>query len=179
MRIHALALLLAACTGDKEGGDSASGPGPGDSADSGDSAAPEETGLPADPTPFTLEISGAASLSLPFDEPTCTNQLGSSNFSLFWRDSTDAHVFVLVAQMLGTYTGPGTYDGSAVTVKLQEEAGGQGRYFASQDGDTVAFTIDHVGEDGAWGQLVFSSLDGGAITASPMPVPLWCPTVQQ
>jgi hypothetical protein len=138
--------------------------------------------MPSDPTPFTITVSGGYSGTLAFDEATCTNPLGSSNFSIFWRDSADSHFFVLVGQMLGTFDGAGTYDETEVTIKLQEEAGGDGNYFASTDGDAVSFTIDHIDDQStdtrvAWGSYTVSSLDGGTITVSADEIPIWCPAV--
>ncbi len=144
--------------------------GSADTADTGTSS----SSLPAQPDPFTLTVSGAYTGSLTFDTPTCTQPLGSKNFSIFWRNSNKEHVFVLVAQMLGTFAGAGTYDGTAVTVKLQEEAGGEGNYFLSSDGDTISMVLEGVEEQEAWGEFSFSGLEDGALVASPMPVPIWC-----
>ena len=138
-----------------------------------------DTGLPADPAPFTIQFSGLLSQPLRFDSPSCTSPLGSSNFSMFWRDSEENHTFVLVAQLLGTLDGEGDYDETAVTIKLQEEAGGEGRYFTTSGGDTVSLTIEHIDEQAAWGEFSFSGLSDGAITGAPMPVPIWCPSINQ
>ena len=136
--------------------------------------------MPDDPRPFTITVSGDYTGTLSFDEVSCSNPLGSSNFSIFWRDSSDSHFFVLVGQMLGTLDGTGTYDASAVTVKLQEEAGGNGNYFASSASDTVSFTIDHIDEQNedvrtAWGSYTVSGLSG-AVSFSEA-VPIWCPSI--
>jgi len=141
-----------------------------------------DSDMPADPTPFTVTVSGSYSGTLTFDEANCTNPLGSSNFSVFWRDSADSHVFVLVGQMLGTFDGAGTYDETAVTVKLTEEAGGSGNYFSSTDGDSISFTIEHIDDQSkdsrsAWGSYTVSSLDGGALTFSTDEIPIWCTSV--
>ncbi|MCK6504183.1 hypothetical protein L6R53_12415 [Myxococcota bacterium] len=189
-------LLLLACNG---GDDGDGPPGPqGDDTGSGDGGAPDggagdDTGgdggtslLPPKPDPFTLEVSGAEDLSLRFDTPTCSKPVGSSNFRVFWRDSGGSHVFVLVAELLGSFTGPGTYDtaGAGAKVKLQEEAGGTStqRYYATDDtqGDSATITVDYLDEEKAevaWGEFSFTSLhgsSGGPLTATPQPIPIWC-----
>jgi len=204
MRFHLLgAVLLAAvaCSGGTDDGkpvrDHGDAGDAGDSGDSGDSGAVDDTaddtgdtgdsgdtGLPPDPTPFTLHVSGPVTKDLVFDLPSCTQPLGSSNFSQFWRNASDAHVFVLAVQLLGTYTGPGTYDSATdgVNIKLQEEAGGTGLYFFMDKvaGDTASLTIDHIDKAQAWGEFEFSGLHdgtGAAVSVSPMPIPVWCPTL--
>jgi hypothetical protein len=139
--------------------------------------------MPDDPTPLTVTVSGAIDETLVFDTPTCSHPTGSSNFRVFWRNGSGAHVFVLFAEILGDYTEPGTYNGQDHTarVKLQEEAGGSGYYFAADtaEGDTLTITVDHVDVDGAWGEFTVSGLHGdeGAITLAPATVPIWCTEV--
>lgn len=195
LRLTPLVLVLAC-----NGGDDGDGP-PGPQGDDtgaadgggGDGGATDDTGgdggtdlLPPRPDPFTLVVTGATSLSLRFDTPTCSKPVGSSNFRVFWRDSGGSHVFVLVAELMGTFTGPGTYDtaGAGAKVKLQEEAGGTGaqRYFATDEtqGDSATITIDYLDEEKAevaWGEFSFTSLHGstgGPLTATPQPIPIWC-----
>lgn len=135
--------------------------------------------LPPDPTPFTITVAGAYSADLVFDQPTCQALDGAANFRAFWRNAAREHVFVLVADVLGVYAGPGTYDQTMghVDVKLQEEAGGSLAYFASGEGDDVAITVDNVTDTQAWGSITVSGLQGdsGAITLTPQPIPIWCP----
>jgi|GEM_PF-1732786 len=193
-----LFLTLLACIGggDKGAGDTGPAPdggGDGGGTHSGDGGGSADTGgdtgnsvLPPQPEPFTLHVTGGADLDLYFDTPTCSKPLGSHNFRAFWRDSTGSHVFVLVAELLGTYTDPGTYDTPTghATVKLQEEAGSKGaqRYFSTQvdQGDSAEITIDYLDEEKqevAWGSFSFNGLHGDsgpALTATPQPIPIWC-----
>lgn len=142
----------------------------------------EDTGFPDDPGPLSLEVSGDFSGTLDFDSRTCTWLETVPNFRTFWRDSTGGHVFVLIAEILGSFEGPGAYDQSmgTVRVKLQEEAGGQNRYFATEGADTVSIVVTGIegsAADGgrAWGQFEASGLADGGVSISPMPVPIWCP----
>ena len=86
---------------------------------------PSDDGFPNDPSPFDISISGDETLSLRFDTSTCTHQQGSANLRVFWRNASDQHVFVLVAELMGGFDGPGTYisgqSQGQVRVKLQEE----------------------------------------------------------
>lgn len=186
--------LLVACTGkadeDDDGRPGTQGDDTGVATDdtggtAGDGGAPTDQ-LPARPDPFTLRVTGGADLSLHFDTPTCSKPVGSSNFRAFWRDSTGSHVFVLIADLLGSFDDAGTYDTAShgAKVKLQEEAGGTGSYayFATDDtqGDSATITVDFIDEEEleiAWGQFSFTSLHGDsgpALTAAPQPIPIWC-----
>ena len=140
-------------------------------------------GMPPNPAPFTVNISGAIEESLVFDTPSCSHPTGSANFRAFWRNGAGDHVFVLFAEILGDYTKPGTYNGTDhnARVKLQEEAGGSGYYFSADadEGDTLTITVESVGKDGAWGEFMVSGMhaDEGAITLTPGTVPIWCDEV--
>jgi hypothetical protein len=152
-----------------------------------DDTTPDDTGpaeMPADPSPFTVTISGALERDLVFDEPDCYQPLGSANLRVFWRNSQGAHVFFLLAELMGDYAGPGTYDASnaAPRARLQEEAGGHGYYFYSDpaSGDAVTIEVEVAEEDRAWGSFTIDGMhdgEGGAIQLSPMPVPIWCPVL--
>ena len=149
--------------------------------DSGDTAA---QGLPDNPSPFTLTFSGALDADLVFDAPTCSHPYGSSNLRIFWRNEADAHYYLLNADLLGTFEGPGTYDAKThgAKVKLQEEAGGSYGYFATGDGDLVEITIEGFDEkaEQIWGSFSFSQMQssaGDAVAATPMPVPIWCDVI--
>ncbi len=189
--------LASACSGgdDKDGagdGGAADGGGADGGADGGgqgttDSGATDD--LPPKPEPFTLAVRGGVSLDLYFDTPTCQKPKGANNFRAFWRDSTGSHVFVLIADLLGSYTEPGTYSSADTnaTIKLQEEAGGTGGfdYYATTtaQGDSASITIEHLDEEAGigWGEFEFDGLhpsSGGGITASPMPIPIWCETLR-
>lgn len=179
--------LLVACSGDKDSGgvgDGGGGSGGGDDSAADDSGGETGLSLPDDPTPFTLTVEGDYDDALVFDSPTCSWFDGAPSFRAFWRNAAAEHVFVLVADIQGAFTEAGTYDQSmgTVRVKLQEEAGGAGYYFATDtaQGDTATITVEHVDETSAWGEFEFSMLhatDGAYVTASPQPVPIWCPTM--
>ena len=164
---------------DDGGDDSAAADDTASGGDSGDVPA----GLPADPRPLTITVSGALSQSLVFDQVTCTHPLNSSNFRVFWRGT--GHVFVLKAEVLGDYAGPGTYSSVDTNTRasLQEEAGGSGYFFTADpsQGDSVSFDMESHDTDTAeaWGTFTVSSLSGveGAIQIDPAVVPIWCPVV--
>jgi hypothetical protein len=175
-----LAIALVACQGPASDET-------GDSTDTGDTL--DQDTFPADPRPFTLTISGAMAETLAFDEPSCTQPLYSQDLRVFWRNAARVHTFVLVAELLGTWGGLGTYaaDGVSNRIRLQEEAGGMGRYYAVDLAQGDGGSIEVVGTDApdeetrrAWGSFEFSGMHGsdGAITATPMPVPIWCADVQ-
>jgi hypothetical protein len=207
MRLIILPLILTlACSGgdaedsahDESGGESGgstAGDGGGEAGDEGDDGG-ADTGplgpddLPPDPGAFTLSISGAYSGDLLFDTPSCTWPYGSANFRVFWRNGSGDHVFVLVAELLGTFDGAGTYDETnhSARAKLQEEAGGSASYYAADaaQGDAVTITVEHAEYDDledagiAWGEYTLSTMhdsSGGQIQITPTTVPIWCPTV--
>ncbi len=135
---------------------------------------------PSDPTPFELTIAGDMSETFTFDQYDCTYPMGSTNLRVFWRDSAQSHYFVLVAELLGTFEGqPGTFTETehGARVKMQEEAGGENRYFASGEGDTVEIVVDTIDETSVYGSFSVSAMGGedGTITLSPQPIPIWCP----
>jgi len=146
--------------------------------------------LPPDPGNFTLSVTGAYTGDLLFDIPTCTWPYGSSNFRVFWRNSSGDHVFVLVAELLGTFEGPGVYDETnhSARARLQEEAGGSASYYAvdAAQGDSVSIEVTHAEYDDledagiAWGEFEISTMhdtSGSEIQIDPGTVPIWCPTV--
>lgn len=139
--------------------------------------------LPSNPSPFTLEISGAQNRSLVFDEPTCSSPTGSSNMRMFWRNKNDAHVFVLVTEILGGFDGVGSYSPPdfRANIKLQEEAGGEGLYYGSSNTSGVEITYDIYEENFISGSATATSLEGndGSITISPPPYPLWCDNIER
>jgi hypothetical protein len=169
--------------GDEGGGDYLGGDdgGLGDDGTAGDDGGKQ---IPPDPTPFSLTVAGATDATIEFDQPTCEIYPRPSwvNFRHFWRGS--GHNAVLIVEVLGVYTGPGTYDQSMniVRAKLQSEAGSPYDFFYQTDaslGDTLALDIQNADvRYGVWGEFTLSSLHdaaGGSITISPQPVPLWCP----
>ena len=82
----------------------------------------------------------------------------------------------------GDYTGPGTYNTAddSLIVTLQEEAGGQGRYYAvdATKGDSASIELktDPSDRNLVYGTLTVSSLHStdGQITLSPTEIPVWC-----
>ena len=157
----------------------------GDRADSGAVDTGADTGgdsgstFPEAPAGFTIQFSGARSDSLVFDELTCS--LNAANLRVFWRNASDAHVFVLIAEIMGRYAGPGNYDDTTgVRLKLQEEAGGTLAYFAADpsSGDTVAVEIAEGDAYTAAGTATVGGMRGaeGSISFAPATWPLWCVT---
>ena len=165
--------ILLACTGNKI-----------------DSSTPEDTNnisdtptTPQNPAPFTLTIAGAQNRSLVFDEPSCSSPTGSSNMRMFWRNKNDAHVFVLVTEILGGFDGIGSYSPPdfRANIKLQEEAGGEGLYYGSTDASGVIITYDFYEDNFISGQATISTLEGndGSITLSPTTYDLWCDNIER
>ena len=150
--------------------------------DSNDSST-EDTGYPSDPSPFTISISGAATETLVFDDPTCASPTGSTNMRMFWRNKSDAHVFVLLAEILGDFNGAGTYTNPEfrANIKLQEEAGGQARYFASTDASQVEITYEIADENFIYGSATALKLYNGEeeLNVSPNSFPIWCDNIER
>jgi hypothetical protein len=138
--------------------------------------------MPESPIPFNVSVSGVYSGTLAFDKGECS-QLGN-NFRQTWRNEGRTHVFVLIADIVGVYAGPGDYDASMgrVGVKLQEEAGGYGYFFQTDasDGDPLTITIEYCDDDIAWGHFDVSTMSSekGAVTVSPGSLPIWCENVE-
>ncbi|MBN2493989.1 MAG: hypothetical protein JXR96_05310 [Deltaproteobacteria bacterium] len=172
--------------GDPGGPDGADGA---DAADGADGAADggDEPALPPDPTPLSITFSGAIDETIEFTLPSCIiyPRPADVNFRHFWRHPD--HNAVLIVEVLTVFEGVGEYDQSMgrVLVKLQSEAGSPYDFFFQTDtglGDSVSVSVEHADPEGAlWGSFTFSGLhgDGNAVTASPLPVPLWCPEVGQ
>ena len=159
-----------------DGADGSDGTSAGDAADG-----TEPDGLPPDPSPFTLEVSGAHTQSIVFNQATCSRPNGSSNLRQFWRG--DGHVFVLKVEIMGTATAAGVYTAvdHDVRATLQEEAGGSGLYFVAGAAETIEVTVDGLDDDAdeAWGSWTVSGMSdasGGGVLLSPQPLPVWCPS---
>ena len=170
-------LIIGACTSENKTDDTSTTNEPATDTE-------QETGDTFPPKPsFSLATSGGETMDLSFDEPTCTSQVNSGNLRIFWRTSNNQHVFVLVAELLGTYDGVGSYNQEAhrAKIKLQEEAGGMARYYATSSDDEVTITIDYHDEDGLYGTAQTTTLHGtnGDITLSPDNFPLWCDEIVQ
>ena len=141
-----------------------------------------EDTTPTRPDSIVLETSGSENLSLIFDTPTCQIPSAAANFNTFWRNGIGTHVFVLRVMLRGDYVGPGTYDttNDSLLVTLQEEAGGQGRYYAVDEaqGDSASIELNTDPSDRnlVYGTLTVNSLHStdGAISISPTEIPLWC-----
>lgn len=185
MRLHgmcALLLVVQACSSKSDDDDSgAEDSAAGTTEPAGeDTSDPAPEGFPDQPEPFTVSVTGAYEGSLAFDTPTCSHRTGSTTFRQFWRGS--GHVFVLVVEMFDTFPGePGDYGASdGVRARLQEEAGGEGNYFASElGGDASTLTLDGFDTEAneAWGAATVGTLGdstGGSVMLSPDSVPVWC-----
>jgi hypothetical protein len=150
-----------------------------------DTSVSSDTGpnYPENPSPFSITISGAQNRDLVFDEPSCSSPTGSNNMRMFWRNKSDAHVFVMVTEVMGGFEGVGSYSPPdfRANIKLQEEAGGQGLYYASVDGSGVTITYDLSEESFLSGTATFGFLQGndGDISISPSTYPLWCDQVDR
>ena len=141
--------------------------------DSGNATFPEV------PAGFTIQLAGARTDVLAFDTPTCS--LNGTNLRTFWRNGSGQHVFVLIAEIMGQYNGPGAYDATrGVRLKLQEEAGGTLAYFAADpaQGDTVAVDVTAGDTYRAAGTATVGGMRGteGSLTFAPANWPIWCVT---
>jgi len=171
--MSAIAALLIACTG-KTTDSSSNQP-------TAEPDAPADTGttLPSQPETFTLVVSGDTNISLSFDAPTCTITDGVPNFYAYWRDSSGTHKFVLKAELRGIYAGEGLYTSAdGAIVKLQEEAGGEARFFQTTTDlpNDPWVEIEGVVDDTVWGTGNASNLSGpnGSISLTPTTFPIWC-----
>ena len=141
---------------------------------------PQDTGpvVPDPPDNFTLVTSGEMTENLSFDAPTCTLTNGAPNFYAFWRSSSQSHVFVLKVELRGIYDGAGSYTGEqGLTIKLQEEAGGAGRFFQSDSTqDSVTLTLETNEEGYIFGDASIANMhsSSGSISLSPSTFPIWC-----
>ena len=134
---------------------------------------------PVAPEPFTLSLSGEATETLLFDKPTCTIPNGAANLYAFWRLGSGEHKFLIKAELRNIYEGIGTYsETDGAVIKLQEEAGGEGRYFEANEarGSTVTVEIEGIMDDIVWGTATVSELftDTGSVTIDPNFFPIWC-----
>ena len=102
---------------------------------------------------------------------------------MFWRNKSNAHVFVLLAEVLGDFAGVGTYTSPEhrATIKLQEEAGGQARYFASTDASDISIVYEISDENFIYGSASVETLYNGseALTISPSTFPIWCDNIER
>ena len=141
-----------------------------------------EDTTPTRPDSIVIQTSGVENLSLVFDTPTCQIPSAAPNFNTFWRNGSGAHVFVLRVMLRGDYEGPGVYNttDNSLLVSLQEEAGGQGRYYAidTEQGDSASIELktDPSDRNLIYGTLTVDSLHAtdGVISLSPTEIPLWC-----
>ena len=168
-----LFLALAACGGKDADTSTSDTSGATDTQDTGGNS----MGLPENPAPFDVVVSGAVNTTLTFDQPTCTRQ--GQNLRTFWRNAARTHVYVLIAEVMGTFTGEGSYDqDSGGRVKLQEEAGGTLAYYAADpaQGDTLRIDVPYVLDTEAAGSFAVSGMHGadGTITLAPAELPIWC-----
>ena len=161
---------LIGCTGKSR--DSADNPStsddpqPEDTSDSGIS-------IPDPPGAFTLTISGTDNETLVFDNVTCGVPEAFPKFDMFWRSNSNAHCFVLRVLLNGEYAETGNYTNAAnsLSIRLQEEAGCQARFYQTDlsQGDDVTMTIESNGEGNLWGQVEVASMhsSSGQIAINP------------
>ena len=147
----------------------------------------DTTSMPPDPAPLSLSLGGGESDTIVFDAAECVLYPNPSNinFRTTWRGVD--HNAVLIAEVMGAFTGAESYvvDGAQTRVKLQSEAGAPYNFYYQVDvsqGDTGTVDVAHIdAETGlAWGEFTFTGMHGtnGAITVSPVPIPIWCNDVQ-
>ena len=148
-------------------------PQPEDTSDSG-------IDIPDPPSPFTLTISGTDNETLTFDNVTCGVPEAFPKFDMFWRSSSNAHCFVIRVLVNGEYVEEGSYNNTdhSLSVRLQEEAGCQARFYQADltQGDSITMTIEEDGEGTMWGEVQVESMHNGdaSITISPSSFPVWC-----
>lgn len=135
--------------------------------------------FPDVPDGFTIQLAGARTDALVFDTPSCS--LNGTSLRTFWRNGAGQHVFVLIAEIMGQYAGPGAYDATrGVRLKLQEEAGGTLAYFAADSAQGDAIAVDVTAGDAyrAAGTATVGGMRGteGSITFAPATWPIWCVT---
>ena len=186
-------LVLAFACGDKpdeddsdddDGDDtSAADDSGGDGADSGDGP----DGLPADPRPLTITVSGSSPQTIVFDQVSAPTRSirAASGLLAGQRPCLRAQ-----GRSPRNHEGPGTYRSGDTNTRasLQEEAGGSLQYFVVDPsaGDSVEFTMEahDVEAAEAWGSFTISGMTGADENGNPLPiqispstVPIWCPVV--
>ena len=115
----------------------------------------EEQG-PVEPGPFTLTVTGDQKYQ---PSPSTIQLVKSPMLHLismhFGGHQLEQHTFVLRVMLRGDYQGAGTYtlQDNELTVTLQEEAGGEGRYFSvnQDDGHDASVNLQTEGSDIVWG----------------------------
>lgn len=146
-----------------------------------------ENEAPEEPAPFTITISGTDNESLVFDSPTCQIPDAAPNVNVYWRNQAGSHKFVLRMMLRNDYD-PEVEEYSIanneLSFTLQEEAGGQGRYYVadSTSGDSGTLSLfvyeEIIGEPTVWGEAVIETMHtpstGASITLSPSTIPVWC-----
>ena len=154
--------------------------------DDDDSATDDDDSMPPDPGPFTLTLTGADNEAILFDASECLiyPEPSNINFRTTWRGAS--HNAVLIAEVMGGFAGAGTYTVDAQTrIKLQSEAGSPYNFFYMVDtgqGDSGTVDVLHADTEAelVWGEFTFTAMHGsnGAIAVSPLPIPIWCPTLR-
>lgn len=143
--------------------------------------------VPEEPAPFTITISGTDNEQLLFNAPTCQIPDAAPNINIFWRNQASSHKFVLRMMLRSDYDPEIVeYDttNNDLTFTLQEEAGGEGRYYVtdpnSGDSGTLSLNVyeEIIGEPTVWGEAAVETMhnptSGAEITLSPSTIPVWC-----
>ena len=147
----------------------------------------EDEIIPEEPEPFSLTISGSDNETLPFNAPSCQIPDAAPNINIFWREQSGSHKFVLRIMLRNEYDPEiSGYDISTndLTFTLQEEAGGEGRYYATDPAaghqGTLSLNVyeEIIGEPIVWGEAdvmtMHNPTSGDSITLSPSVIPVWC-----
>ena len=146
-----------------------------------------DTGEDLDPQPpesFSISLSGAETETLLFDTPTCQIPDAAPNLNVYWRNGAGTHKFVLRMMLRNSFEGAGEYDNQNhdLTITLQEEAGGQARFYQTDtaQGDSASMSLqvfeEIIGEPVTYGTATVTTMHNGAdsITLNPSEIPVWC-----
>lgn len=145
-----------------------------------------EDEAPQEPEAFSLTITGLMNETLLFDNPTCQIPDAAPNINIYWRNQASSHKFVFRMMLRNDYD-PAVSDynneSNNLSFTLQEEAGGSGRYFATDfaAGDQASLALEVyeeiIGEPTVWGNATVATMRNptdGSITISPSIIPVWC-----
>ena len=146
----------------------------------------EEEEAPQEPESFSLSITGSTNETLLFDNPTCQIPDAAPNINIYWRNQAGSHAFVFRIMLRNDYDPTvGHYDNenNDLSFTLQEEAGGEGRYFVTDFdvGDQASLDLEVyeeiIGQPIIWGNATVETMHNptsGSISISPSVIPIWC-----
>jgi hypothetical protein len=164
-----IAFALAGCKGDDT-----------DTDDTDTNDTDDITELPPDPTPWSLSISGAESVSFSFTDGQCWQMDGSGDFRQRWQD--DVANWVLTIEVVDEYEGDGVYDQTEGALVTLFHNVAQGSFYQTSAGNhTVTVDMDLDDTEVAAGDVTISGMTdvntSGSVTLSPDTVPIWCDTI--